>query len=327
MKVSFDAKTKTEAFSLNQKKMLQPLVFVVAIAFVTVTADRIDEFMCPKGWRYFKYSCYYIGDVGVDFSDAEMSCIDLDSELAAISSKEEHNYIKSIVQDTGAKGVWFGLALKYGDWEYVHDWRFPLTFLNWAKNEPDTSSGAGCGALYKPLGWAWKAERCGTSTGMTYVCEKRAFLHACASRTCFKLLDYRKSYANAKADCKGRGGSLASIRSEEEINAVKDTVFSSRFLSSPDGWKVGRSDIWLAGSDSGSEGVWYWDIEGQRQKISDGFSNWMDNEPNNAGPSGRDENCMIMRPGSWEWNDIMCDSSTYFLCELSEQVLIAITDS
>ncbi|GFO19131.1 mannose-binding protein c [Plakobranchus ocellatus] len=79
----------------------------------------------------------------------------------------------------------------------------------------------------------------------------------------------------------------------------------------------GRPDMLLAGSDSGSEGVWYCDIECQRQKISDGFTNWMANEPNNAGPSGTDENCMVMAPGNWKWNDIVCDSYKFPLCEAS----------
>ncbi|GFO38465.1 hypothetical protein PoB_006497000 [Plakobranchus ocellatus] len=37
-----------------------------------------------------------------------------------------------------------------------------------------------------------------------------------------------------------------------------------------------------------------------------------------------DENCMVMAPGNWKWNDIACDSYKFPLCEISEQDLIAL---
>ncbi|GFO19128.1 C-type lectin domain family 4 member m [Plakobranchus ocellatus] len=200
MKASFDARTKAEAVSLIQKKMLLPIGFVAAIAFVTVTADRTDQIRCPRGWSFFENSCYFIGNAQVDFKTAESLCEAVDGKLATISSPEENDEIKKLLQDDDAAGAWFGLKFydTYRGWMWRNlNWRISLSFLNWAQNEPVTTDG---------------------------------------------VLQDNNVY--------------------------------------------GGPDVWLAGSDNGTESIWYWDTYGQKQNISNGFTDWRIGQPNNAGRSG-----------------------------------------
>ncbi|GFO23831.1 C-type lectin domain family 4 member c, partial [Plakobranchus ocellatus] len=156
--------------------MAQIIVFVVAIAFVTVTADQSK---CQDGWAFFENSCYYIGDAGLSFADARRTCRGMDAQLAVVSSREENDFIKSLMQNDDATGAWFGY-MYYLDHQRVLSWENldfgKQNFKDWPNNEePDV------------------------------------------------------------------------------------TV---------EGWGQTESDVWLAGSDKGSEGKWYWDINGKKEKIS-----------------------------------------------------------
>ncbi|GFO23826.1 C-type lectin 9 [Plakobranchus ocellatus] len=98
-----------------------------------------------------------------------------------------------------------------------------------------------------------------------------------------EVKETEKKRKDDERECENLGGSLATIRSEEESKVVKDFLNQ---VSIPDSkWGTGYG-VWLAGSDTGSEGNWYWDTYGQKPKISNIFSDWRENEPNNAGSFG-----------------------------------------
>ncbi|GFO23814.1 mannose-binding protein c [Plakobranchus ocellatus] len=224
-----------------------------------------------------------------------------------------------------AAGVWFGLLLKQTglrfEWENIN-WRIPISYTDWGDsnlnvdmNLPDDterSKKIQCASLSKQYDWAWESKPCGESTDMKYVCKRCAPEQVCTSRTCFRLLCERSLHFSADGVCNDLGGSLATIRSQEESNAVKN--FLEQVSFSHDGWGKGGADVWLAGSDEYSEGNWYWDTNRQKETISaDDFTDWNTNEPNNA---GNGENCMTMSVGDWKWNDINCRSIKFVLCEI-----------
>ncbi|GFO23855.1 type ii antifreeze protein i [Plakobranchus ocellatus] len=163
-------------------------------------------------------------------SISESLCEAVDGKLATISSAEENNEIKKLLQGEDR-----------------------------------------CAALSKQHDWAWESKPCDVSTGMKYICEKGN------SRKIIPTFHLNlRQY-----ECEVLGGTLASIRSGEESNAIKGVLNQASFLQD-NNWH-GGPDVWLAGSDNGTEGIWYWDTYGKKQNISDGFTDWRIGEPNNSG--------------------------------------------
>ncbi|GFO19129.1 C-type lectin [Plakobranchus ocellatus] len=172
-------------------------------------------------------------------SISESLCEAVDGKLATISSSEENDEIKKLLQNDDAAGAWFGLKFydTYRGWIWRNlNWRIDLSFLNWAQNEPVATKG-----------------------------------------------DYT-NFFTLQDECERLGGSLASIRSADESNAIKGVLNQASFLKHDN--LFGGPDVWLAGSDNGTEGIWYWDTYGQKQNISSGFTDWKIGEPNNAGKWG-----------------------------------------
>ncbi|GFO06953.1 mannose receptor [Plakobranchus ocellatus] len=315
----------TSVSGLIRNKMAQTLSqFLIVVAFLTVAGA---ESKCPVGWSYFGGSCYYLGSAGANFSTAKSACTDVDSELVSISSPEENTFVKSLLKDNEAAGAWFGLVFTQDglnfEWDNV-DRSIPISFTDWADSnieininlpdDQDRYKKIQCASFSKQHDWAWESKPCDESADMKYVCKRCASEQVCTSRTCFRLLCEKTVHFVAKRHCKDVGGSLATIRSEGESKAIKNLLDQVSF--SHDEWGQGGSDVWLAGSDEDSEGIWYWDINGQQETISaDGFTDWRTGEPNDAG-SG--ENCMAMSAGDWKWNDIRCRSLKFILCEIPD---------
>ncbi|GFO40617.1 mannose-binding protein c [Plakobranchus ocellatus] len=251
------------------------------------------------------------------------------AQLAVVSSREENDFIKGLLQKDIATGAWFGYTYYVGfhrdaQWENLDYER--QDFKDWPNNvEPRPPVPRGfplknirCAAFSKQDDWAWGSFDCGDRKGMKYVCERCTFEQICTSRACFRLSCKKEEILVAKKYCKALGGSLATIRSEEESNTIKD--FFRQVSRAKQGWGQVDSDVWLAGSDEVSEGNWYWDINGQREGISDGFTDWGNGEPNNIAKWGRDENCIAMKQSDdWKWNDVPCWYDYFVMCEIPNE--------
>ncbi|XP_028822899.1 ladderlectin-like [Denticeps clupeoides] len=111
----------------------------------------------------------------------------------------------------------------------------------------------------------------------------------------YSLINSAKDWASAERDCQSRGGNLASVQSEPEMQFMRNT-FSSNVQT-----------FWIGATDAPKEGVWLWS-NGKPW----GYSNWNGGEPNNSG--GR-ENCIHVLVGlSMRWNDLPCDNVLPYLC-------------
>ncbi|GFN98101.1 macrophage mannose receptor 1 [Plakobranchus ocellatus] len=288
------------------------------------TTVSADQSKCSDGWTFFENTCYYFGDAGLNFYEAMDACEGMGGELAIVSSREQNDFIKGVLKNDNATAAWFSYTYQKSGLRYIWD-NYGLQrhdFKDWPNNEEprhDVPSvrrfrDARCGAFSKQNDWAWGSFDCGDTTGMKYVCEKCPFEQICTSRACFRLSCKKEELLVAKRDCKALGGSLATIRSEEESNTIKDFL---RQVSRK-GWGQVDSDVWLAGSDKYSEGNWYWDINGQKEGISDGFTDWGNGEPNNVDKRlFKGENCLTMKQSDdWKWNDIECWYDFFTLCEI-----------
>ncbi|GFN79737.1 macrophage mannose receptor 1 [Plakobranchus ocellatus] len=280
--------------------MVHFIAYVMATAFVTVTASQLE---CPDGFSLYKNYCYYLGDAGYDFNEAEDECDEKHSELVTISSSKEKTFIKKLLKDDDATGAWIR-ADESG--------RDALTKAKFVKKVVDKTSDRKCDALSSALAWKREEKDCDIKDGMKFVCKTRTLAQTCTSRTCFALFPERDYHSGAQTQCESLGGSLASIRSEEESKAVKaylDKVSGNTQL-------FALHDVWTAGSDEDTETEWYWHTDGEKVKIPDDLTDWKTDEPNNVDTRGRSENCMVMVSPDWKWNDVNCREWKVSLCEI-----------
>ncbi|XP_016519636.1 galactose-specific lectin nattectin-like [Poecilia formosa] len=115
---------------------------------------------------------------------------------------------------------------------------------------------------------------------------------------CFLFMKVKKSWSEAEKFCLSLDGHLASIRSTNEYNFIRQLVYEA----------TGKhTQTWVGGHDSPEEGFWLW---------SDGskflFHHWGPGEPNN----GRgNEDCMdINFEGQDNVNDDDCAKKLPFIC-------------
>ena len=70
-----------------------------------------------------------------------------------------------------------------------------------------------------------------------------------------------------------------------------------------------QSGVWIGIDDLGIEGDFAYASDGE----SIGFTNWMPNNPDNAGGN---ENCVIYgKHNGFVWNDVKCSAKNSFVCE------------
>ncbi|KNC23257.1 hypothetical protein FF38_04176 [Lucilia cuprina] len=107
------------------------------------------------------------------------------------------------------------------------------------------------------------------------------------------------------------GGSLASIDSQNEMSALSNYLIDKYPL---DRW------WWLSGSDTDSEGDFYWYKNGERISYAD----WSAGQPDNYGGH---ENCVhlwYIKP-KYQMNDWVCHEKAYYVCEADKPKTIVLS--
>lgn len=112
----------------------------------------------------------------------------------------------------------------------------------------------------------------------------------------------------ADAYCRDKGGHLATIRTAAQQNFIR------MFLGT-----MAAHNIWTAGNDEVSEGVWEWGFDTGDLIV---YENWVEGQPS----GGDAENCLALyfgdgwttAPFQYYWHDYACSSSGMeVLCEMS----------
>ncbi|KAJ8042099.1 Complement factor H [Holothuria leucospilota] len=126
-----------------------------------------------------------------------------------------------------------------------------------------------------PSGWTWNTR---------------------VSGVCYKILPTSRTYHEQKNVCRRENGHLASIHSQNEINAIK-----SLLQPSSGSYYIGLNDISVDRRWVYSDSTPY------------DFSNWEEGEPNHLD----DEDCVEMKTDG-RWNDIPCSRSFKGICKREE---------
>lgn len=99
----------------------------------------------------------------------------------------------------------------------------------------------------------------------------------------YELISGSFTWTEAKADAEARGGYLASITSQAELDKINTLL---------PGWD---GNTWLGGTDAGSEGQWRW-VSGEAWN----FTNWGPAQPNNGGGGDSEQNYLWAISGTWD---------------------------
>ncbi|NXP27464.1 CLC4D protein, partial [Scytalopus superciliaris] len=78
---------------------------------------------CPKGWKRFQKSCYFLSLDSMPWEDSEQNCTGMGSHLAVINSREEQ--IRKASKDGN---FYIGLrAQSVGQWQWVDKTPYNVT--------------------------------------------------------------------------------------------------------------------------------------------------------------------------------------------------------
>ncbi len=105
----------------------------------------------------------------------------------------------------------------------------------------------------------------------------------------------------ASAECEALGMTLVGIESAGENEFVATTA---------------EGDSWLGGSDLEQQQHWAWTGSSvtfwNEGPVEGAYQNFLPGNPNNNGPNGATEDCLVLFPGSeGQWNDLTCDYPFY----------------
>ncbi|CAK6949575.1 lactose-binding lectin l-2-like [Scomber scombrus] len=121
-------------------------LFGLALGTASPTGDRplmLQRGNCPPFWFSFKGRCYKYVSTHMTWADAELYCVSQKANLVSIHSREEQNFVKSLIKNFDhAEGyTWIGLSdtQKEGRWMWSDG--SAVDFVFWHSGQPDIYKG------------------------------------------------------------------------------------------------------------------------------------------------------------------------------------------
>ena len=109
---------------------------------------------------------------------------------------------------------------------------------------------------------------------------------------CFSAIAGPANYLDAITACCSEGGTLATIESQAEQDAVYALT--------------GDTGAWIGLTDFMAEGTFVW-VDGTALS----YTNWRPNQPNNGGDT---QHCTWIRPDGG-WDDVICTKEQAYVCQ------------
>lgn len=136
-----------------QKKIISLIVAIcVLFSMCTVMAGAKDD-NTPIAEGVYNGHTYQVFDVGMKWSDAKKYCELKGGYLSCITSKEEQEFIMSVIEGGGKNCYWLGGFLKDKNFEWLSGEAFDYT--NWDADEPSGGE-EDCLQIYRipdPANW------------------------------------------------------------------------------------------------------------------------------------------------------------------------------
>ncbi|NWX62552.1 CLC4E protein, partial [Promerops cafer] len=107
---------------------------------------------CPKGWRRFQRSCYFLSLDKMNWAESEQNCTGMGSQLVVINSKEEQDFLtKQTNQPPQRENFYIGLfEEKMGQWQWVDKTPYNVKAAFWREGEPSPGHNENCTVIHVP---------------------------------------------------------------------------------------------------------------------------------------------------------------------------------
>ncbi|XP_061328234.1 C-type lectin domain family 4 member A isoform X3 [Pezoporus flaviventris] len=105
---------------------------------------------CPKGWKRFEGSCYYLSGDMMSWSDSEQNCTGMGSHLVVINSEAEQDFLsKEVKKHPRRDNHYIGLSAQMGQWHWVDQTPFNVTAAFWREGEPSNPDYEKCVVIHR----------------------------------------------------------------------------------------------------------------------------------------------------------------------------------
>ncbi|XP_030918169.1 C-type lectin domain family 4 member A [Geospiza fortis] len=107
---------------------------------------------CPKGWRRFQGSCYFLSTDTMSWAESAQNCTGMGSQLVVITSKAEQEFLSEQKnQDVPKVNFYIGLFEdKLGQWHWVDKTPYNVTAAFWRNGEPSPGNDENCTVMHLP---------------------------------------------------------------------------------------------------------------------------------------------------------------------------------
>ncbi|XP_028941907.1 C-type lectin domain family 4 member E [Antrostomus carolinensis] len=108
---------------------------------------------CPKGWKRFQESCYYLSDDMMSWAESEQNCTGMGSHLVVIDSRAEQEFLfnlaKGVFSNAYETKYYIGLTShKNGQWQWVDQTPYEKAATFWKPGEPNLLFAEKCAAIH-----------------------------------------------------------------------------------------------------------------------------------------------------------------------------------
>ncbi len=278
------------------------------------TLQMVDKPAYTGTFNGHKYELY---NTSIAWKEAFQFCQQQGGHLVTVNSKEEQEFINSILSSSTHNRIWAGGLDTYteGKWQWITGETF--SYKNWGSGEPNNSGDEDYLMLSRGDGkWNDVADVFNnTDNNYSFICEYDDVIDSTRTKL-EKSFDYNNhryeiysgylDWLSAKLLCEQKGGHLVTITTAEENSTIANNIKT-----------LNHEVYWLGLTDVEHESKWHW--------ITDeaySYKNWSDKEPNNSDGT---EDYAVYVSASGKWNDLTGRSvvDKAFICEYDT---IEITD-
>ncbi|XP_075365350.1 C-type lectin domain family 4 member A isoform X2 [Mycteria americana] len=130
--------------------LISLLLLLVCIALIIALLGR-GWTCCPKGWKRFQGSCYYLSDDRMRWNESVQNCTGMGSHLVVINTEAEQVFLTEEVQQSGVGfNYYIGLHAPVVDqWQWVDRTPYNKTAAFWRSGEPSNVSVEMCVVIFR----------------------------------------------------------------------------------------------------------------------------------------------------------------------------------
>ncbi|XP_042362423.1 lactose-binding lectin l-2-like [Plectropomus leopardus] len=126
--------------------MLLFLLFGLALGAVSPSDDhqmKLQRGACPMFWFNFNGRCYKYVGTDMTWADAELHCVSEGGNLVSIHSRDEENFVKSLIKnfDPAQGRTWIGLSDIHKEGKWMWSDGCAVGFVFWKTGEPNNVGG------------------------------------------------------------------------------------------------------------------------------------------------------------------------------------------